>query len=138
MNTCILKGNLTRDPESRQTQSSTVCNTGIAVNRRWKDRDGNAQEEVMFIDLEAWGKTAEAMLQYLNKGSPVLVQGRLKLNQWEKDGQKHSRHVIQVDHVEFLGGGTANSEKPKQSDAPLYQRGGKAKPPQIDHDDIPF
>jgi single-strand DNA-binding protein len=106
LNHIVLAGNLTRDPELRQINTErVVANVGMAINRRWKNAAGELQEEATFVDLEAWGRTAEIMGQYLKKGSPVYVEGRLKLDQWEdKDGQKRSRLKVVAENVQFLGG----------------------------------
>ena len=105
-NKVILEGNLTRDIEIRYTPSGTaVGNTGIAVNRRYKTATGEQKEEVMFIDLTLFGRTAEIAHQYLRKGRNVLVDGRLVLEQWTaQDGSKRSRHSVTVENLQMLGG----------------------------------
>jgi single-strand DNA-binding protein len=96
-------GHLTRDPETRPAGSSTVCGFGLAVNRRWKGQDGQQQEEVTFIDCEAWGKTGETIAAHLRKGRPVFVEGRLKLDQWDdKEGQKRSKLKVVVESFQFI------------------------------------
>jgi single-strand DNA-binding protein len=102
-NRVILVGNLTRDPEVRYTpQGTSVCNFGIAVNRKFKQGD-EAKEEVTFINVVVFGKQADTCGQYLNKGSSVLVEGRLKENRWEtEEGQKRSRHEVVAQSVRFL------------------------------------
>ena len=101
----MVAGNLTRDPEVKfLANERAVCNFGLAVNKKWKDKEGNAKEEVTFIDVEAWGRTAELIGQYLKKGSPAYIEGHLKLDTWEKDGQKHSKLKVSADSVQFLGG----------------------------------
>ncbi|HSA02373.1 MAG TPA: single-stranded DNA-binding protein, partial [Candidatus Paceibacterota bacterium] len=83
-NKVILAGNLTRDPELRYTPKGTaVVKLGLAINRRWRDEAGQQKEEAVFVDVEAFGKTAETIGQYLKKGSPVLVEGRLRLDTWD-------------------------------------------------------
>jgi single-strand DNA-binding protein len=112
-NKIILIGNLTRDPEMRYTpQGTSVCNFGIAVNRKYKQAE-EMKEEVLFINVVVFGKQADTCGQYLNKGSSVLVEGSLKENRWETDeGQKRSRHEVVAQSVRFLskrqsaGGGT--------------------------------
>ncbi len=103
-NKVILVGNLTRDPELRYLPSgSAVCNTAIATNRRFKKQDGSMGEEVCFIDISFFGRTAEIANQYLKRGSKVLVEGRLKLEQWsDQNGAKRSRHTITVDNMTML------------------------------------
>ena len=83
-NKVILAGNLTRDPELRYTPKGTaIARIGMAINRTWKSETGETKEEVTFVDVEAWGRQAEVISQYLKKGRPLLVEGRLKLDQWE-------------------------------------------------------
>lgn len=106
LNKVMLLGNLTRDPETRNTPNSQVCVFGLAVNREWKNRSGEAQKEVLFVDVEVWGRSAEACARFLSKGRQVLVEGRLKLDQWETDqGQKRSKIKVVGENVQFLGGG---------------------------------
>ncbi|RJQ56521.1 MAG: single-stranded DNA-binding protein [Nitrospiraceae bacterium] len=102
-NKVILIGNLTRDPELRYTpQGTSVCNFGIAVNRRYKQGE-ETKEEVTFINVVSFGKQADTCGQYLNKGSSVLVEGRLQERRWEtEDGQKRSRHEVVAQSVRFL------------------------------------
>jgi single-strand DNA-binding protein len=97
-NKVILAGHLTRDPELRYTQNNTaVCNFGLAVNRKYKD-----EENVCFVDITAWSKPAELISEYLSKGDPILLDGRLELDQWEnKDGEKRSRHKITLENFQF-------------------------------------
>lgn len=105
-NKVILMGNLTRDPETRQTPSGqSVTNFALAVNRTWKGQDGSTQEQVSFIDCVAWGKTGEIIAQYMQKGRPILVSGRLDQRSWEQDGQKRSKVEVIVEDFNFVGGG---------------------------------
>jgi single-strand DNA-binding protein len=105
-NKVLIAGNLTRDPEVRATGANqSVANFGLAVNRKFKGSDGQMKEEVTFIDIEAWGRTAELVGQYLTKGRSAFIEGRLKLDQWDdKDGQKRSKLKVVADSVQFLGG----------------------------------
>jgi single-strand DNA-binding protein len=106
MNITILKGNLTRDPEVRYLQTGTAVATfGVAVNRKWKDDQGNQKEEVSFFDVEAWGKTAETVAQWFHKGSPILITGRLKQETWDdkQTGQKRSKVKIVLSQFDFCG-----------------------------------
>ena len=101
-NKVILMGHLTRDIELRYTPSgSPLVSGGIAVNRRYKQGD-ELKEEVCFVDFVLFGRQAESVGQYLAKGSAVLIDGRLKLESWEKDGEKRSKHVVVADSVTFL------------------------------------
>ena len=103
-NKIILMGNLTRDVEIRYSQGgSAIGNTGIATNRKWKSQTGEQKEEVMFVDLTFFGRTAEIANQYLRKGSKVLVDGRLSLDQWTaQDGTKRSKHAVIVENLQML------------------------------------
>jgi len=104
-NKIILAGNLTRDIEIRNTPNGlAVGNTGIATNKKFKSQTGEDKEEVMFIDITFLGRTAEIARQYLKKGSKVLVDGRLKLDQWtDTSGQKRSKHTLVVESMKMLG-----------------------------------
>ncbi len=106
LNRVMLMGNLTRDPELRYTNSNmAVTQIGLAINRRWKNQQGEQQEEVTFVDCEAWGRTAEVINQYLKKGRPIYVEGRLKLDQWDdKEGNKRSKIKVVIENFQFLDG----------------------------------
>ncbi len=105
-NKVILMGNLTRDPETRQTPNGqSVTNFALAVNRTWKGQDGSTQEQVSFIDCVAWGRTGEVIAQYMQKGRPILVSGRLDQRSWDQDGQKRSKVEVIVEDFNFVGGG---------------------------------
>lgn len=106
-NRIILVGNLTRDPQLSYTPSNTaVCKFSMATNHKWKDREGNMREEVCFVDCVLFGKGGETFNQYMGKGRSVLVEGRLKLDQWTtNEGDKRSKHEVMVDNFTFLGGG---------------------------------
>ena len=112
LNRAQILGNLTRDPEMRYTPNGqAVTSFSIATNRRWKDKDGNNQEQTEFHDVVAWGKLAEIMTQILHKGNKVYVEGRLQTRQWEgQDGAKHTRtEVIIEDFVALSPKGEASS-----------------------------
>ena len=105
LNRVLLMGNLTRDPQVRFTPSGlAVADLGLAVNRRWTGTDGQEHEETCFIDIEVWGKQAESCRDNLRKGSPIVVEGRLRMDQWEdrQTGQKRTRHRVRADSVQFL------------------------------------
>lgn len=125
-NRVMLAGNLTRDPEIKYlTNENAVTNFGLAINRRYKS-GGETKEEVTFVDVEAWGKTAENCSQYLTKGRPVFIEGRIKLETWEDktSGQKRSKLKVVADSVQFLGG-----KNDKESDeAPEPARAAPQKP----------
>ena len=98
-------GNLTRDPELRQTPNGqSVCSFSLALNRSYKGSDGNWQEATDYVDIVAWGPLGERVAQYVTKGRPVLVNGRLQSRSWEQDGQKRSKVEVIAQDVTFLGG----------------------------------
>jgi single-strand DNA-binding protein len=104
-NQVILMGNLTRDPELRQTPTGqNVCSFSLALNRSYKGADGNWQEATDFIDIVAWGPLGERVSQYLTKGRPCLVNGRLQSRSWEQEGVKRSKVEVNAQDVTFLGG----------------------------------
>jgi single-strand DNA-binding protein len=113
-NRVILIGNLTRDPELRYTPGGApVCNFDLAVNRTYTTQAGERREEVCYITIVTWGKQAETCAEYLNKGRPALVEGRLTQRSWETpDGQKRSKHEVVADRVQFLGGRRAPEGEP--------------------------
>ena len=114
-NQVILMGNLTKDPELRYIPSgAAVCNFGLAVNKKYTDSQGGKQEDVTFIDIVCWNKLAEACAEYLHKGSPAFVEGRLKQNSWEtEDGQKRYKHEIVARSVQFLSNGKPGQDEDK-------------------------
>ncbi len=104
-NQVILMGNLTRDPELRQTPNGqNVCSFSLALNRSFKGSDGEWKEATDYVDVVAWGPLGERVAQYLSKGRPCLVNGRLQSSSWEKDGQKRSKVEVVAGDVTFLGG----------------------------------
>lgn len=103
-NRVILLGNITRDFEVKYLQSGmAVTELGLAVNDRRKNQQGEWVEETTFVDVTLWGRTAEVAGEYLSKGSPVLIEGRLKLDQWEKEGQKHSKLRVVGERMQMVG-----------------------------------
>jgi single-strand DNA-binding protein len=105
-NKTILMGNLTRDPEIRSLPSGqTVTNFGLAVNETWTDKtSGEKREEVCFVDVDAWGRQGEVVLEYFSKGKPILIEGKLKFRTWEADdGTKRSKHSVTMDRFSFVG-----------------------------------
>lgn len=153
-NQVVLMGNLTRDPELRQTPNGqNVCSFSLALNRSYKGSDGNWQEATDYIDVVAWGPLGERVSQYLTKGRPCLINGRLQSRSWEQEGQKRSKVEVVAQDVTFLGGGNDNggaqgggssnagsssSSKPAQSkqkdDVVIEDIGDEP----INLDDIPF
>jgi len=147
-NKVILVGNLTRDPELRYTPKGTaIAKIGLAVNRVWTNEAGEKKEEVTFVDVDIFGRTAENVGQYMRKGRPILIEGRLKLDQWDdkQTGQKKSRLGVVAETVQFLGSPAGGSE----GGAPAVQRSTRpaaaapvAEPVEGDgppeSDDVPF
>jgi single-strand DNA-binding protein len=126
-NKVILMGNLTRDPEVRYTPSGmAVCDLNMAINRRFRTQDGQDHEEVCFVQVTVWGRQAESSGKYLSKGSPVMVEGRLKYDTWEKEGQKHSRLSVVAERVQFLSSPRSSSEFRDGAGAPAAGTGAPA------------
>ncbi|MHC5005436.1 MAG: single-stranded DNA-binding protein [Planctomycetota bacterium] len=142
-NKVLLMGNLTRDIELRQTPSGqAVANIGLAVNRRFRSSDGENREETTFVDCEAWGRTAEVMNEYLKKGRPVFIEGRLKLDTWQdKDGGNRSKLKVVVDNFQFIDSRGGGGAAPSGGGGPSYaasQAGAQPDHQPISEDDIPF
>jgi single-strand DNA-binding protein len=155
-NKVILVGNLTRDPEKRFTPGGTsVTEFGLAVNRVYKTQSGEKREDTCFVDIVAWGRTGELCEQYLRKGRPVLLDGRLEYSSWDgPDGRKRSKLRVVAENVQFLGGPSDGSRG--GNDAPVAARrpaaapvaardaappeASDSAPPEDDYnlDDIPF
>lgn len=143
-NRIIMMGNLTRDPDLKQLNSGqSVCRFGLASNRQFKNKQsGTMVQEVCFVDVDVWGPQADVCKQYLAKGRPVLVEGRLKLDSWQDaDGNRRSKHSIVADRVTFLSGGaSAEDDVPAGTDdvAPARvddQVKAQAKQPALDTDE---
>ena len=148
-NKVILMGNLTRDPEVRYTSGGTaIAKLGMAINRTWTNKEGQKQEETTFVDVDAFGRQAEVIGQYLKKGRPVMIEGRLKLDQWDdkQTGAKRSKLGVVLEGFQFLdsrgegggGGGeySGGSSAPSSGDggAPAQGGGGNF----TEDDDVPF
>lgn len=105
MNRVFLMGNLTRNPEARKTSNGLqVADLGLAVSEKYRNKDGETVESVCFVDITVWGKLAEHCSHYLEKGKPILVEGRLQFDQWKTDqGENRNRLRVRADRVEFLG-----------------------------------
>jgi single-strand DNA-binding protein len=147
-NKVILAGNLTRDPELRYTPSGTaIAKFGLALNRKWKDQSGETKEEVTFVDVDAFGKQAELIGQYLKKGNPLLVEGRLRTDSWEdkQTQQKRSRLGVVLEGMTFLGGGRSDGGDFNSGGGSQYSSGApsarprpqQAAPPPKDSGDMP-
>jgi single-strand DNA-binding protein len=150
-NKVILVGNLTRDPELRYTpKGMAIAKVGLAINRNWTSESGEKKEEVTFVDVDIFGRTAENVAQYMKKGRPILVEGRLRLDQWDdkQTGQKRSRLGVVAETVQFLGssgggagGGDGGESAPRRSapaaSAPAPSAAAEPDMPPPD-DDVPF
>jgi single-strand DNA-binding protein len=145
-NKVILMGNLTRDPELRYTPKGTaIAKIGLAVNRTWKNEAGETKEEVTFVDIDVFGRTAENVGQYMRKGSAMLIEGRLKLDTWDdkQTNQKRSKMGVVAETVQFLGsprseGGAPveRSSRPATAKPPTAAAESDGPPPE--EDDVPF
>jgi single-strand DNA-binding protein len=142
LNKVLLLGNVTRDPEVRYTpKGSAVCDLGIAVNRAYTTDSGEKREEVTFVDVTLWGRTAEVASEYLKKGRPVLIEGRLQMDTWDdkQTGQKRSRLRVVAENMQMLGGrppsGAADATgESRKTEAPP-KSSATSEP---DEDEIPF
>lgn len=136
-NKVILIGNLTRDPEVKYLPKGTaVCNIAMAVNRRWKSDAGEEKEDVYFADCKAFGKQAETIGQWVKKGHPLMIEGRLTREEWDdkKTGEKKSATRIMVESFQFLKGRDEGAAPaPRREPAPAA-----APKPDLDGDDLPF
>jgi single-strand DNA-binding protein len=147
-NKVLLMGNLTRDPEVRYTPKGTaVAQLGLAVNRVYTTETGEKKEEVTFIDVDVWGRQAETAGQYLSKGRPVFIEGRLKLDSWDDKESGQKRHKLKVvgERVQFLGAPKAGAEFSDQAPAgkpararPVSAPASEQEPPAETEDNIPF
>src|SRR5579884_2965646 len=141
-NKVILMGNLTRDPELRYTPKGTaIAKIGLAINRYWTTESGEKKEEVTFVDVDIFGRTAENVAQYMKKGRPILIEGRLRLDQWDdkQTGQKRSRLGVVAETVQFLGSpGGAGGEGAPRAAAPAAAQPPPESPDSdgpVEHDD---
>lgn len=153
-NRVILAGNLTRDPELRYTPKGTaIARIGMAINRTWKTETGETREEATFVDVDAFGRQAEVIAQYMKKGRPFLVEGRLKLDQWEDKNthQKQSKLKVVLESFSFIdsrggggeGGASAESARqrpaaPAPASAPATAEPAEPEGPPAEEDDVPF
>ena len=134
VNIVTLCGNLTRDPEVRHVPNGmAVADLGLAINETYKNKAGEKVTETVWVPVVVWGKTAENCGQYLRKGASVLVEGRLQLDQWEKDGEKRSKLRVRADRVHFLGQPGGERTAPQAQRPPA----GPNTPPPPD-EDVPF
>ncbi len=128
-NQVILMGNLTRDPELRTTPNGqNVCSFSLALNRSYKSKEGEWQEATDYVDIVAWGPLGERVAQYLTKGRPALVSGRLQSRSWEQDGQKRNKVEVVAQDVTFLGGPGGGSGGNSQAGGTYDQTAPEDKP----------
>jgi len=155
-NKVILMGNLTRDPELRQTQSGTsVCRFSIAVNRSYNAQDGSARDETCFVEIDCFGKSAENIAKFFNKGKPILVEGRLRQDSWDdkQTGQKRTKLMVVLERFEFVGGSARGEGGSSEGDYSQQQQPSAAPQPRaprqqggapqrtrddLEDDDVPF
>ena len=152
MNRVFLVGNLTRDPEvSYLPSGKALAKIRMAINNKYKTASGEDRDEICYVNVVVWGKQGEACGQYLSKGSPLLVEGRLKYDEWEKDGQKQNRLEVVADRTQFIGAPKRSAEYSDSADSPAGEihpaqvtRGGATPPssgdgaPAGDEDNLPF
>ncbi len=157
-NKVILMGNLTRDPETRQTPGGMViCKLGLAVSRKYSTQQGEQREETTFVDVDCFGKQAETISKFMSKGRPILIEGRLKLESWEtKEGEKRNKMVVVCESFQFVGsrgdsadgeggssgtsGGGSTSNYERSAPAPRHSKASAPSPAPQDFDDeeVPF
>ena len=146
-NRVLLMGRLTRNPELRRTPSgAAVVELGLAVSDNYKSKTGELVERTCFVDVVVWNRQAETVSEYLHKGSPVFVEGRLQLDQWETpQGEKRSKLRVRADRIQFLGGGSGSrgeesAPAPTAQPAPAQPQQAPAVPPpeMEEDDDVPF
>ncbi len=131
LNKVMLMGNLTRDPELRVTPKGTpICQFALAINRKFKMDSGESREEVIFVEVEAWGKQGETIAKYVTKGRPLFVEGRLRLDQWEDKNtkEKRSRMKVVLEQFEFLGDGRAGGGPSGGAPSGEYDQTGGSSP----------
>ena len=140
-NLVILMGHLTREPELRTTPNGTaICNIGIAINRNWKDQNGNNQSEVTYVDVTVFQRSAEYCARYLRKGSAVMVEGRLHLEQWEdrNGGGKRSRLSVVANAIRMIGDPNNQQTQQPQPTQGGYQQQYTTQQPRFTKEDEPY
>jgi single-strand DNA-binding protein len=142
LNRVFLMGNLTRDPEVRYTPSGRpVGDLRMAVNRKFKTSSGEDRDETCYVSIVVWGRQAETCGEYLRKGSPLLVEGRLNYDEWEKDGQKFNRLRVVASRVQFLGTPRSGESRKARESEPPPDAAPEGPPPEkdlADEDNLPF
>jgi len=136
-NKVILVGNLTRDPELKSVGETYVCDIGLACNEKFKKKSGEEVDQTVFVDIVVWGRQAETANEYLTKGSSVLIEGKLQLDQWDTpEGEKRSKMRVRADRVQFLS--TKNQETGSRPASVTDKPPTPDTPADFDDDDIPF
>jgi len=147
LNKVYLMGNLTRDPDVRTTTTGLkIAKLGMAVNRKYRTRDNEQRDETTFVDIDAFGQQAEVLERYCNKGSPLFVEGRLRLDQWQSNtGESRSKLTVVLENFQFIGGreGGQAQENPGSNPSTARPEAAPAAPSTSDNtiqddDDIPF
>jgi len=139
-NKVILVGNLGRDPELRYTpQGTPVCSFSMATNERRKDKTGEMQDQTTWFRVTLWGRQAETASQYLTKGRPVYIEGRLRVEEWtDRDGKPRHTLEVHATDMQFIGGGRGEGEPPMERAAAASSGQSEAQQPDLADDDIPF
>jgi len=115
LNKVFLMGNLTRDPELRFTPGGApVCQFGMAINRKWTTREGEQRDETCFVEVAMWGRRGEVISEYLSKGQPIFVEGRLKFDTWESPNGRRSKLSVVAENFEFIGAPSGGARAPKE------------------------
>ncbi len=143
LNRVFLAGNLTRDPEVRYIPSGkAVADLSLAINRKYKTATGESKEDTCFVNVVVWGRQAETAGEYLRKGSMILVEGSLRYDQWEANGEKRSRLRVNADRVQFLDRSKSGGGEAGRREEALPPAAGEAEPAALDsktdEDDLPF
>ena len=145
-NKVILMGNLTRDPDLKTTPSGlSICKLGLAINRVFNKQDGTRGEETTFVDVDAFGKSAETLAKYMSKGKPLMLEGRLKFDSWESpQGDKRSKLGVVLENFQFIGGtssgevSNSGSSHYESVSPPARQKESTINPISDIDDDVPF
>ena len=142
-NLVVIVGRLSRDPELKYTpKGSAVARIGMAINRTWKSETGEQREEVTFVDVEAWGRQAETASQYLTRGRPVYIEGRLRVEEWtDRDGKPRHTLEVHATDMQFIGGGAGARDEGGTPPAKAAAAAGREPAPEatdLNDDDIPF
>jgi len=135
LNRILLLGRLVHDPELKHVSGTPLCKFRIATSREWKDKSGEKQKDVCYVDVQVWGAQADACQRYLTKGRQVFLEGSLDFQEWERDGQRRSKHEVRANRVQFLGGGQGAGDRQDDQGHDDRRGGGRD---QGTYDDLPF